>query len=124
MHTKYNKADNQRFGYGLRRIADRLFYARIMAKLSREEVAKLRNVSVKTVRRWETRTGAPKNHQLILNLAEMYNISYTWLAFRQGNEKDNFATGLKFQQLEATWGKLNTEQQIKALIYIQKLTTK
>lgn len=113
--------EKDRFRFGLRRIADRLFYARIMAKLSRDEVAKLRNVNVNTVRRWETRTGAPKNQQLIMNLARIYNISYPWLAFRYGNETDDFATGIEFNQLRTAWEKLNQEQQIKAMICIQKL---
>ena len=113
--------ENKRFSFGLRRIADRLFYARIMAKLSREEVAKLRGVNVSTVRRWETRKGAPKNQQLIMNLARIYNISYPWLAFQYGKQTDDFATGIEFDQLRSAWDKLDQEQQIKAMIYIQKL---
>ena len=116
-----DKPENKRLSFGLRRIADRLFYARIMAKLSREEVAKIRNVSVNTVRRWETRKSTPKNQKLIMGLAEIYNISYLWLAFRYGDEKDDFASGIELYKLQNIWDKLSQEQQLKAIAYIQKL---
>jgi len=70
------KPGNKDFNYGLRRLSDRLFYARIKAKLTLEDVAKTQNITAKTVRRWETRGGIPKNKKFLMELAKTYNVSY------------------------------------------------
>ncbi len=115
-----NQPLDDRLGYGLRRVADRLFYARIKAKMSYEDVATRQTVSVQTVKRWETRSGAPKDHKRLMALAEIYNISYPWMAYRYGKETDNFLTGLKLEHLQSYWESLEQEQQKKALIQLLK----
>ena len=115
-----NNSLDDRLGYGLRRVADRLFYARIKAKMSYEDVAKEQNVSAQTVKRWETRSGAPKDQNRLMALAEIYNISYPWMAYRYGKETDNFSTGLKLEHLQAYWDSLDQQQQKQALIQLLK----
>lgn len=115
------KAPDKRFNYGLRRISDRLFYARIKAKLTREDVAKIRSITARTVRHWETREGTPKNQNLIMELAEIYNISYPWLSFHFGSEELNFEQGFEPELLENIWDGLDREKQKATMIYIQKL---
>jgi transcriptional regulator with XRE-family HTH domain len=121
MEEKLIETTNKRFNYGLRRISDRLFYARIKAKLSREDVAKIRNIAASTVKRWETREGTPKNQKLIIELAEVYNISYPWLSFHFGSEKYNFEQGFELETIESIWEKLDREKQKTVMIYFQKL---
>jgi len=116
-----NKKMNNRFNYGLRRISDRLFYARIKSKLTQEEVAKIRNISVKTVKRWETRGGAPKNQFVIMELAEIYNISYPWLSFRFGSEEYGFERGFEPEYINDMWHSLDREKQKATMIYLQGL---
>lgn len=121
MNIEITKASDKRFDYGLRRISDRLFYARIKAKLSREDVAKVRNITAKTVRRWETREGTPKNQNLIMELAEIYNISYPWLSFHFGSKDDDFEQGFELEFIKDIWDGLDREKQKATMIYIQKL---
>lgn len=121
MNIEIIKTSDKRFNYGLRRISDRLFYARIKAKLSHKDVAEIRNISVRTVKRWETRTGTPKNQKLIMELAEIYNISYPWLSFHFGSEEHNYEQGFEFELIESIWQKLDSEKQKAAMIYFQKL---
>lgn len=121
MNEKETKTIDKRFNYGLRRISDRLFYARIKAKLTQEEVAKIRNISAKTVKRWETREGAPKNQNLIMELAETYNISYPWLSFHFGNEEYDFEQGFEPEYINDMWHSLDRERQKATVIYLQKL---
>jgi transcriptional regulator with XRE-family HTH domain len=112
---------NNRFNYGLRRISDRLFYARIKAKLTQEDMAKIRNITAKTVKRWETRHGAPKNQNLIMELAEIYNISYPWLSFHYGNEEYDFEQVFEPEYINDMWHSLDREKQKTTVIYLQKL---
>ena len=112
---------NNRFNYGLRRISDRLFYARIQAKLTQEEVAKIRNITASSVKRWETRGGTPKSQSLIMELAEIYNISYPWLSFHYGSEEYDFEQGFDSEFIKDMWCKLDREKQKVAVIHLQKL---
>ncbi len=121
MKEKVTKEINKRFNYGLRRISDRLFYARIKATLTQEDVAKIRNITAMTVKRWETRDGAPKNQNLIMELAEIYNISYPWLSFRYGSEEYDFEQGFELEFIKDVWHKLDREKQKATMIFIQKL---
>ena len=121
MTKKVIKPSNKRFNYGLRRISDRLFYARIQATMSQKDVAIIRDISVNTVKRWETREGAPKNQQLLMELAEIYNISYPWLAFRYGDEDTDFEQGFELECINSIWQKLDKDKQKAALIYLLKL---
>jgi len=121
MNVKESKTVDKRFNYGLRRISDRLFYARIKAKLTQEEVAKIRNITASTVKRWETREGAPKSQSLIMELAEIYNISYPWLSFHFGSEEYDFEQGFEFELIKDIWLKLDKEKQKSTMIYLQKL---
>ena len=121
MAKKVIKPSNKRFNYGLRRISDRLFYARIQATMSQKDVAIIRDISVNTVKRWETREGAPKSQQLLMELAEIYNISYPWLAFRYGNEDYTFEQGFELECINNIWQKLDKDKQKAALIYLLKL---
>jgi transcriptional regulator with XRE-family HTH domain len=121
MSEKGIKTIDKRFNYGLRRISDRLFYARIQAKLTQEDVANIRNITAKTVKRWETREGAPKNQNLIMELAEIYNISYPWLSFHFGDEKYGFEQGFEPEYINGLWYSLDREKQKATVIYLQKL---
>ncbi|MBL1142828.1 MAG: helix-turn-helix transcriptional regulator [Proteobacteria bacterium] len=121
MDKELKNASEKRLNYGLRRISDRLFYARIKAKLSQEDVAKIRNISVKTVKRWETRAGTPKNQNLIMKLAEIYNISYPWLSFHFGSEETDFEQGFELELIDNIWQKLDREKQKSVMVTIQKL---
>ncbi len=121
MNVKETKTIDKRLNYGLRRISDRLFYARIQAKLTQEEVAKIRNITASTVKRWETRDGAPKNQNLIMELAEIYNISYPWLSFHYGWEEYNFEQGFDPEFIKDMWCKLDREKHKVAVIHLQKL---
>lgn len=121
MNVKETKTIDKRFNYGLRRISDRLFYARIKAKLTQEEVAKNRNITVNTIKRWETRGGAPKSQNLIMELAEIYNISYPWLSFRYGSEECDFEQGFEPAYINEMWHTLDREKQKVAVIHLQKL---
>jgi len=115
------KTIDKRFNYGLRRISDRLFYARIKAKLTQEDVAKIRNITSKTVKRWETRGGTPKSQNLIMDLAEIYNISYPWLSFHYGSEEYNFEKGFDPEFIKDMWSNLDRDQQMLTMVYLQKL---
>ena len=121
MNEEEIKTINKRFSYGLRRVSDRLFYARIKAKLTQEDVAKIRNITARTVKRWETRDGAPKNQHLIMELAEIYSISYPWLSFHYGNEEYNFEQGFEPEYINELWHNLDREKQKATMIYLQKL---
>jgi transcriptional regulator with XRE-family HTH domain len=123
MNKNDTKTINKRFNYGLRRISDRLFYARIQAKFTQEEVAIIRNITASTVKRWETRKGAPKSQILIMELAEIYNISYPWLSFHYGSEEYNFEQGFDSEFIKDMWCKLDREKQKVAVIHLQKLMT-
>jgi len=121
MSKKEINTFNKRFSYGLRRLSDRLFYARIKAKITQADVAKIRNITAKTVKRWETHSGAPKNQYLIMELAEIYNISYPWLSFHDGSEEYDFEQVFESEYLNELWEKLEREKQKAAMIYLQKL---
>ncbi len=121
MNKHETKTIDNRFNYGLRRLSDRLFYARIKAKLSHEDVAKIRNITAKTVKRWETRSGAPKSQNLIMELAEIYNISYLWLSFRYGNEEYYFDQGFEPEYINELWHNLDREKQKSTMVHLQKL---
>ncbi len=121
MNVKETKTIDKRFNYGLRRISDRLFYARIQAKHTQEEVAKIRNITASTVKRWETRDGAPKSQNLIMELAEIYNISYPWLSSRFGSEEYSFEQGFEPAYINDMWHALDREKQKTTMIYLQKL---
>lgn len=121
MNEKEIKKIDKRFNYGLRRLSDRLFYARIKAKLTQEDVAKIRKITTKTVNRWETREGAPKNQNLIMELAKIYNISYPWLSFHFGNEGYDFEQGFEPEYINDMWHSLDREKQKSTVIYLQKL---
>lgn len=84
-------------------------------------MAKIRNITVKTVKRWETREGAPKNQNLIMELAEIYNISYPWLSFHFGSEEYDFEQGFELEFIKDVWHRLDREKQKATMIYIQKL---
>lgn len=121
MNEQGRKTINNRFNYGLRRLSDRLFYARIKAKLTQADVAKIRKITTKTVKRWETHSGAPKNQNIIMELAEIYNLSYTWLSFHYGSEENDFEQGFDPEFIKDMWCRLDREQQEIAVIHIQKL---
>ncbi len=113
------KPGNKDFNYGLRRLSDRLFYARIKAKLTLEDVAKTQNITAKTVTRWETRGGIPKNKKFLMELAKTYNVSYPWLSTHYGSEEHNFEQG--FELFNELWDKLGKEKQKDIMIYTLKL---
>ena len=123
MDAKLIKPVDKRFNYGLRRISDRLFYARIKAELSHVDVAKIKKITVKTVKRWETREGTPKNQNLIMELAEIYNVSYPWLSYQFGSEEYNFEQGFDCEFINDVWNGLDRDKQKATMIYIQKLMT-
>lgn len=122
MEEKTTKPTNKRFKYGLRRLSDRLFYARIKAKLSIDDVAKIRNISANTVKRWEKREGTPKNKNLLLELAEIYNVSFPWLSIHFGNEEDTYEQG--FELINELWKKLDLEKQKATMVNIIKMMEK
>ncbi len=111
----------KRFNYGLRRLSDRIAYARVKANLTHKDVAAARGVSLRTAIRWESRHGAPHRPSVLIPLAELFNISYPFLASHFGSQYHDFAQGVELEYLQQKWSSLPREKQIATFDYVQAL---
>jgi transcriptional regulator with XRE-family HTH domain len=111
----------KRFNYGLRRLSDRIAYARIKANLTHEDVANDRGVTLRTAMRWETRQGAPHRPRILIPLAKLFNISYPFLMSHFGSQYHDFDQGIELEYLQQKWSSLDRDKQIATFNYVQTL---